>query len=272
MIYFILFIHLLIDIWVTSIFGLSEPYCSGHWTSLVMLVVKNPPADAGEVRDSGLIPGSGRSPEGGHGTLWYLSWWISWTEESSRLQSIGLQRVGHDWNELSTYACMQLALYIYKHGIQASHRILAFSFGGLYLKRIAEPHGSVWFSHSVMSNSLQPHGLQHTRLPCPLSAPRVYSNSCPISRWCHPTISSSVDLFSSRLQSFPTSGSFQMNWLYTSGGQSIGISASASNSSNEHPGLIPFRMDWLDLLAVQRTLKSLRQHHSSKASIQCSAL
>ena len=74
MIYCILFIHLLIDIWVTSIFGLFEPYRSGHWTSLVMLVVKNPPANAGDVRDSGLIPGSGRSPEGGHGTLWYLAW------------------------------------------------------------------------------------------------------------------------------------------------------------------------------------------------------
>ena len=79
--------------------------------------------------------------------------------------------------------------------------------------------------------------------------------------------SSSVIPFSSCRQSFPASGSFQMSQLFTSGGQSIGVSASAISPSNEHPGLISFRMDWLDLLAVQGTLKSLLQHHSSKASI-----
>ena len=79
--------------------------------------------------------------------------------------------------------------------------------------------------------------------------------------------------FFSHLQSFPASGSFQMSQFFPSGSQSIGVSASASNPSNEHPGLVSFRMDWLDLLAVQRTLKSLLQHHSSKASIlRCSAL
>ena len=88
-----------------------------------------------------------------------------------------------------------------------------------------------------------------------------YSDSCPSSRWCHPTISSSVVPFSSCLQSFPALGSFQMSQLFTSGGQSIGVSVSAS--------VLPmkFRMDWLDLLAVQGTLKGLLQHHSSKASI-----
>ena len=79
-----------------------------------------------------------------------------------------------------------------------------------------------------MSYSLQPHGLQHTRPPCPSPTPRVYSNPCPLSRWCHPTISSSVIPFSSCLQSFPTSGSLQMSQLFTSGGQSIGVSASTS--------------------------------------------
>ena len=79
-----------------------------------------------------------------------------------------------------------------------------------------------------MSASLQPHGLQHARPPCPLPTPKVYSNSCPLSRWCHPTISSSVIPFSSRLQSFPPSGSFQMSQLFTRGGQSIGVSASTS--------------------------------------------
>ena len=88
---------------------------------------------------------------------------------------------------------------------------------------------------------------------------------------CHPTISFSVVLFSPRLQSFRTSGSFQMSQFFTLGGQNTGVSASASVLPMNTPGLISFRMDWLDLLAVQGTLKRLLQHHSSKASIlQCS--
>ena len=79
-----------------------------------------------------------------------------------------------------------------------------------------------------MSDSWWPHGLQHTRPPCPSPTPRVYSNLCLLSRWCHPTISSSIVLFSSYLQSFPASGSFQVSQFFASGGQSIGISASAS--------------------------------------------
>ena len=84
------------------------------------------------------------------------------------------------------------------------------------------------FIHSVVSDSLWPHGLQHARLPCPSPSPRACSNSCPLSQWCHPTISSSVVPFSSCSQSFPASGSFPINWLFTLGGQSIGVSASAS--------------------------------------------
>ena len=123
-----------------------------------------------------------------------------------------------------------------------------------------------------MSDSLWPHGQQRTRPPCPSPTPRVYSNSCPLSWWCHPTISFSVIPFSCAPQSFPASGSFQMSQFFPSGGESIGISASASSPSNEHSGLISFSMDWLDLLAVQGTLKSLLQRHSSKASVlQCSA-
>ena len=121
------------------------------------------------------------------------------------------------------------------------------------------------FSRSVMSDSLRPHGLQHARLPCPSN--RAYSNSRPLTWWCHPTNSSSVVAFSSHLQSFPASGSFQMSQYFTSGGQGIGVSALASVLPNEHPGLISFKMDWLDLFAVQGTLKSLLQHHSSKASV-----
>ena len=87
---------------------------------------------------------------------------------------------------------------------------------------------SVQFSYSVVSDSLWPHRLQHTRLPCPSPAPGACSNSCPLSRWCHPTISSFVVPFSSHLQSFPASGSFQISQLFISGGQSIGVSASTS--------------------------------------------
>ena len=91
---------------------------------------------------------------------------------------------------------------------------------------------SVQFSHSVMSDSLRPHGLQHTRRPCPsatlFNSSALYSNSCPLSRWCHPTISSSFIPFSFPIQSFPTSGSFQMSQFFASGGQSIGASTSAS--------------------------------------------
>ena len=79
-----------------------------------------------------------------------------------------------------------------------------------------------------MSNSMQPHGLQHSRLPCPWPTPGACSNACPLSRWCHPTISSSVVPFSSHLQSFPASGSFPVSQFFPSGGQSIGASASAS--------------------------------------------
>ena len=131
---------------------------------------------------------------------------------------------------------------------------------------------SVQFSLSVVSDSLWPHELQHARPPCQSPNPWVYTNTCPLSQWCHPTISSSVVPFSSCPQSFPASGSFQMSQLFTSGGQSTWSFSFSIGSSNEHLGLISFRMDWLDLLAVQGILKSLLQHHSSKASTrQCSA-
>ena len=87
---------------------------------------------------------------------------------------------------------------------------------------------SVQFSHSVLSDSLWPHGLQHGRPPCPSPTPRVYPNSCPLSQWCHPTISFSVIPFSSHLQSFPASEPFQMSQFFESGGQRIGVSASTS--------------------------------------------
>ena len=131
---------------------------------------------------------------------------------------------------------------------------------------------SIWFSsvqfrHSVVSDSLWLHGLQHARPLCPSPTPGPYSNSCPLSRWCQPIISSTVIHFSSHLQPFPASESFQMSQFFTSGGQNIGVSV-----SNKYSGLTSFRMDWLGLLAVQGTLKSHIQHHSSKASILRSSL
>ena len=118
-----------------------------------------------------------------------------------------------------------------------------------------------------MSDSLQPHGLQHTRLPCPSPTRGACSDSFPLSWWCHPAISSSVIPLSSCLHFFPASGSFSVSQFFTSGGQSYWSFSFSTSPSNEYSGLISFRMDWLDLLAVQGTLKSLLQHHSSKASI-----
>ena len=124
---------------------------------------------------------------------------------------------------------------------------------------------SVQFSCSIVSDSLRPHGLQYARFPCPSPAPGVCSDSCPLSWWCSLAISASATPFSFCLQLLPASGSFPMSQAFSSDGQSLGASASAC-PSNEYSGLISFRIDWFDLLAVQGTLKSLLQHHNSKAS------
>ena len=123
---------------------------------------------------------------------------------------------------------------------------------------------------SVVSDSLWLHEPQHARPPCPSPTPRVHPNLCPLSRCCHPTISSSVVPFSSCPQSLPAPEAFPMSQLFTWGGQRTGASALASflpkNTQDSSP------LEWTDLLAVQGTLKSLLQHHSSKASIlRCSA-
>ena len=131
---------------------------------------------------------------------------------------------------------------------------------------------SVQFSHSVMSDTWRPHESQHTRPPCPSPTPGACSNSCPLSRWCHPTISSSIhpllllpSIFP-RIRVFSNESVLCITWpKYWSFSFSI-------SPSNEYSGLISFRIDWFGLLAVQGTLKSLLQHHSSKASIlRCSA-
>ena len=116
------------------------------------------------------------------------------------------------------------------------------------------------------------HGLKHTRLPCPSLSSQVCSDLCPLSWWCYLTISSSSALFSFCLQSFLASRSSPVSWLFTSGGPKDYNFSFSISSSNEYSGLISFTIDWFDLLAVQGTLKSLLQHHKSKALVlQCSA-
>ena len=154
-------------------------------------------------------------------------------------------------------------------------QISSFPSGISFIYLLLLQFSSVQFSHSVMSDSLRPHELQHARPPCPSPTPGVHPNPCALSWWCHPTISSSVVPFSSCPQSFPASGSFQMSQLLASGGQNIGVSALASFLPKKSQGWSPsewtcwisFRMDLLDLLSVQGTLKSFLQHHTSKASI-----
>ena len=151
--------------------------------------------------------------------------------------------------------------------VRISNIILSFAIVCVCTRASQVALSSVQFSRSAVSHSLRPHELQHARGPCPSPTPRVHQNSCPSSLWCHPAISSSVVPFSSwppippSIKVFSNESTLPMRWpKYWSFSFSI-------CPSNEHPGLISFRMDWLDLLAVQGTLKSLLQHHSSKASI-----
>ena len=122
----------------------------------------------------------------------------------------------------------------------------------------------VKFSHSVMSNSLRPHGLQNSRPPCPSPTPGIYPNSCPLSWWCHPTTSSSVIHFSSSLQSFPASGSFPMSQVFASGGQSIGVSASASvlpmNTQDWSP------LEWTGWISLQKRDKKIPRDSQESSS------
>ena len=173
-----------------------------------------------------------------------LAWKIPWVETLGWLQSMGSQIAGHDWihthivfqtgheGELGITKCLScrkgcfLSLNLLHKEISLFSLILlpVILMNTWWEKRIIVL--VQFFSCSIMSDSLWLHGLQHTRPPCPSSTPKVYSNSCPLSLWCHPTISSSVVPFFSCPQSFPASGSFQMSQFFPSGGQSIGVSAS----------------------------------------------
>ena len=149
--------------------------------------------------------------------------------------------------------------------------------GNIYIFYLNNAHAcmlscSVQLSHSVNSDSLWPHGLQHARPPCLSPTPRVYANSCPSSWRCHPAISFSVIPFFSCLQSFPALGYFSKESVLCIRWPKYWSFSFSISPSNEYSGLISFRMDGLDLLTVQGTLKSLLQNHNSKTSIlQCSA-
>ena len=156
-------------------------------------------------------------------------------------------------------ACLQLACILHAAFIlrlllkypSVASEALSPSFCGLFCPKrgqLGRPH-LLLLSHSDVSDSLQPHGLQHARLPCPSLSPRVCSKSCPLSWWCCSTVSSSAPTFSFGLQSFPASGSFSMSWLFLSGGQSIGVSASASVLPMNVQGRFPLGLT--DLISLQ---------------------
>ena len=155
---------------------------------------------------------------------------------------------------------LDCALYTTQHPVSISlHNKLQ------ALWRVASKY-TMWlsFSHSVVANSFQPHGLQHSRLPCPSLFPGVCSNSCPLSRWSHPTILSSCPLLllpSVFIRVFSSESPLCIRWP-----KCWNLSFSI-DPSDEYSGLIYFTIDWFDLLAVQGTLKSFLQHHNSKASI-----
>ena len=138
----------------------------------------------------------------------------------------------------------------------------------LYLHHVHRSVQSVQFSHSVASDSLWPHGLQHARPPCPSPTPRVYSNSCPLSWWCQQTISSSVIPFF-RLQSFPASGSFQMSQLFASSGQSIGVSASTSVFPMNIQDWFPFMIMNTEVFLCTQTLFIAYEYMCSYAQNRC---
>ena len=209
--------------------------------------------------------------------VWVNSGSWQWTERPGLLRFMGSQRVGRDWaTELNWTELKFWGKIVMNKEVESGHPHSVTN----------DPGRKKWFVFNPLTIQFSS-VTQSCPTPC---NPMDYStpglsvyHQLPeftqshvqwvLSRWCHPTISSSVIPFSSCLQSFPASGSFQMSQSLKSGGQSIAWSFSFNISpSNEYSGLISFRMDWLDLLAVQGTLKSLLWHHSSKASIlQCSA-
>ena len=196
----------------------------------------------------GSIPGLGRSPGEGNGTPFPVL--LPGKSHGQRNLVGNSLWVGHDWaTSLSLFSLTYTLFYtpekkmlikekvigisvdfilVLSWGLGCTDKVKPLRLSTLCYFSFRAEKWSVQFSHSVMSDSLPPHGLQHSKIPCPSPTPRACSNSCSLSRWCHPTISSSIIPFSSCLQSFPASGSFLMSQLFASGCQSIGVSASAS--------------------------------------------
>ena len=172
--------------------------------SQVVLVVKNPSANAGDIIDASSVPRLGRSFGEGHGNPLQYSCLENPINRGARQAT--LYRVTKSQTRLK-WLSMRVHFSVWKRTIMNPARRLPYAMGCI-MKNWVVFTVSVQFSRSVMSDSRQPHESQHTRPPCLSPTPGVYPDSCPSSRWCHPTISSSVVLFSSCLQSFPASGSF----------------------------------------------------------------
>ena len=177
---------------------------------------------------------------------------------------------GVDWHYFTVenlhiylYMCIH-KIYIHKYDLKSYKEFFWHQFK--FFSIIKYNMVILLFSHSVMSDSLQPHVLQHAMLPCPSLPPRACSNSRPSSQWYHLTISSSV--MPSPPSSFPTSGSFPVELAFCIRWSKYWSFSFNISPSNEYSELISLRIDWFDLLAVQETLKSLLQHHSPKASWQ----
>ena len=183
------------------------------------------------------------------GLISFRVYWLDLLAVQGTLKSL----LHHHSSKASILQCSAFFIVQLSHAYMSTGKTIAlirWTFVGSLMSllfNMLSQFSSVQFSHSVMSNSLRPHEWQHARPPYP--SPTPITNSCPSCWWCQPAISSSVIPFSSCPQSLPASGSFSISQLFASGGQSIGVSASVSvlPMNNEHPGLISFRMDRLDL-------------------------
>ena len=176
------------------------------------------------------------------GKIWYyVSWGIFWLCRNLQIRKRELTQV----KKQKANSSQNLWLWLLKFDRIPKE----ISFLLSYLLCCMLVISSVQFGHSVVSDSLQPRGLQYAKFPCPSPSPRAYSNSCPSSQWCYPTISSSVVPFSSCLQSFSASGSFPMSQFFPSGGQSIGVSASAPVLPMNVQDWFP--LGWTSLISLQ---------------------
>ena len=183
--------------------------------------------------------------------LLLLCWQVGSLPLSHQGSPITQPACPHLWPKCPTQVTELVAKRGYKHEILVIIKIVT--------KRLYKLGNTIilLFSHSVVSDSLLSHGLQHARLPCPSPTPGAWSNSCPLSTWCHPTISSSVIPFSSCLQSFPAIRVFPNESVLCIRWPKYWSYSFSISPSNEYSGLISFRIYWFDLLAVQGTLKSL---------------